>query len=90
MTSLANKLNKFDVGWEGNEVSESSLYALSNTGSWGAMMWDSGSKVGHWVLVKGVDDAGNVIIYDPYQGSRYLMTEQEFKEVWNGHSVYKP
>lgn len=51
---------------------------------------DSGSKVGHWVLVKGVDDAGNVIIYDPYQGSRYLMTEQEFKEVWNGHSVYKP
>ncbi|EOJ6718319.1 DUF4150 domain-containing protein [Escherichia coli] len=90
MTSLANKLNKFDVGWEGNAVSESSLYALSNTGSWGAMMWDSGSKVGHWVLVKGVDDAGNVIIYDPYQGSRYLMTEQEFKEVWNGHSVYKP
>ena len=90
MTSLANKLNKFDVGWEGNAVNESSLYALSNTGSWGAMMWDSGSKVGHWVLVKGVDDAGNVIIYDPYQGSRYLMTEQEFKEVWNGHSVYKP
>ncbi|HIC0844828.1 TPA: hypothetical protein ACWZ0V_004068 [Escherichia coli] len=31
-----------------------------------------------------------MIIYDPYQGSRYLMTEQEFKEVWNGHSVYKP
>lgn len=25
-------------------------------------MWDSGSRVGYWVVVNGLDDAGRVII----------------------------
>lgn len=53
-------------------------------------MWEPGNGIGHWVVVKGVDDAENVIIYDPYQGSKYMMTEQNFKDVWNGYSVFKP
>lgn len=28
-------------------------------------MWDSGSRVGLWVVVNGVDDAGRVIVRDP-------------------------
>ena len=52
-------------------------------------MWDSGSKVGHWVVVNGVDDAGRVIVKDPFQGTQYRMEVEKFKEVWNGHSVYK-
>ncbi|GJL35951.1 hypothetical protein TUM17576_27710 [Enterobacter hormaechei] len=90
MTSLANKLNKADSGWVANNVSSSSFEALNNTGSWSAMMWDSGNKVGHWVVVKGTDDVGNVIINDPFKGTRYTMTINEFKDTWNGHSVYKP
>ncbi|WP_083928992.1 cysteine peptidase family C39 domain-containing protein [Providencia sneebia] len=54
------------------------------------MMWDSGNKVGHWVVVKGVDNGGNVIINDPFKGTRYTMKVNEFKDAWNGHSVYKP
>lgn len=90
MNSLANKLNKADSGWVANNVSSSSFEALNSTGSWSAMMWDSGNKVGHWVVVKGADDAGNVIINDPFKGTRYTMTVNEFKDTWNGHSVYKP
>lgn len=90
MTSLTNKLNKADSGWVANNVSSSSFEALNHTGSWSAMMWDSGNKVGHWVVVKGTDDVGNVIINDPFKGTRYTMTISEFKDTWNGHSVYKP
>ncbi|EAS1759772.1 hypothetical protein BH012_15250 [Salmonella enterica] len=88
--SLSYKLNKFDFGWKGTGVEHFSFHALNKTGSWGAMMWEPGNGIGHWVVVKGVDDAENVIIYDPYQGSKYMMTEQNFKEVWNGYSVFKP
>lgn len=89
MNSLANKLNSFDSGWVGNAVDSSSFNALNKTGSWSAMMWDSGNKVGHWVVVNGVDDAGRVIIKDPFNGAQYEMEVAKFKEVWNGHSVDK-
>jgi len=52
-------------------------------------MWDSGSKVGHWVVVDGVDGVGRVLIKDPFSGAQYKMSVEEFKDVWNGHSVYK-
>jgi filamentous hemagglutinin len=90
MNSLAQKLNSVDSGWVGNAVDSSSFNALNRTGSWSAMMWDSGNKVGHWVVVNGVDDAGRVIVKDPFQGTQYKMEVDKFKEVWNGHSVYKP
>nr|WP_268991784.1 VENN motif pre-toxin domain-containing protein [Limnobaculum eriocheiris] len=90
MNSLANKLNKVDSGWVGNPVDVSSFSALNQTGSWSAMMWDSGNKVGHWVVVKGTDEIGNVLIHDPFKGTSYTMTVKDFKDVWNGHSVYKP
>ncbi|ECK8875319.1 hypothetical protein AH715_003894 [Salmonella enterica subsp. enterica] len=90
MNSLANKLNKADNGWVGNPVDVSSFEALNSTDSWSAMMWDSGNKVGHWVVVKGVDNTGKVMINDPFKGTSYTMTVKDFKDVWNGHSVYKP
>ncbi len=52
-------------------------------------MWDSGNRVGHWVVVNGVDDAGRVNIKDPFNGTQYKMEVEQFKEAWNGHSVYK-
>jgi filamentous hemagglutinin len=90
MGSRSNKLNKADSGWVANAVSSSSFEGLNSTGSWSAMMWDSVNKVGHWVVVKGTDDLGKVIINDPFKGTRYTMTIDEFKDTWNGYSVYKP
>ncbi len=84
MNTLANKLNKFDSGWAGNTVDTSSFNALNKTGSWSAMMWDSGNKIGHWVVVNGVDDAGRVLIKDPFNGTQYKMGIDSFKDVWNG------
>ncbi|MCU1766064.1 hemagglutinin repeat-containing protein [Pseudomonas protegens] len=89
MNTLANKLNKFDSGWAGNTVDTSSFNALNKTGSWSAMMWDSGNKIGHWVVVNGVDDAGRVLIKDPFNGTQYKMGIDSFKDVWNGQAVYK-
>ncbi len=89
MNSLANKLNSVDSGWVGNAVDSSSCNALNKTGSWSTMMWDSGNRVGHWVVVNGVDDAGRVNIKDPFNGTQYKMEVEQFKEAWNGHSVYK-
>lgn len=89
MNSLARKLNTVDSSWVGNAVDVSSFNALNKTGSWSAMMWDSGNKVGHWVVVDGVDDVGRVLIKDPFNGMQYKMGVEAFKDVWNGHSVYK-
>ncbi|MCE4056173.1 cysteine peptidase family C39 domain-containing protein [Pseudomonas sp. Au-Pse12] len=89
MNTLANKLNKFDSGWAGNTVDTSSFNALNKTGSWSAMMWDSGNKIGHWVVVNGVDDVGRVLIKDPFNGTQYKMGIDSFKDVWNGQAVYK-
>lgn len=63
--------------------------ALNKTGSWSAMMWDQGSRVGHWVVVKGVDNTGNVLIHDPWKGTSYKMTMKEFSGVWNEIAVFK-
>ncbi len=52
-------------------------------------MWDSGDKIGHWVVVNGVDDAGRVLIKDPFNETRYKMSLDSFKDVWNGQAVYK-
>jgi filamentous hemagglutinin len=39
--------------------------------------------------VDGVDGVGRVLIKDPFNGTQYKMGVEEFKDVWNGHPVYK-
>jgi filamentous hemagglutinin len=65
--------------WSGGFVGFEAYDALNKTGSWSAIMWDQGSKIGHWVVVKGTDSKGNVSIYDPWKGTSYKMTDKEFK-----------
>uniref|UniRef100_UPI002B413AEA cysteine peptidase family C39 domain-containing protein n=1 Tax=Photorhabdus africana TaxID=3097554 RepID=UPI002B413AEA len=85
---LARDLTKQGGNWKGGFVGENNFDALNKTGSWSAMMWDQGSKVGHWVVVKGTDKAGNVLIHDPWKGTSYKMTQQEFKATWNEIAVF--
>lgn len=42
------------------------------------------------MVVDGVDDLGRVLVKDPFKGTQYKMNVDYFKEVWNGHAVYKP
>lgn len=88
--SLSDKLNSVSPGWIGAPVEASSFSGLNRTGSWGAMMWEPGSKVGHWVVVDGVNSAGLVIVRDPAGlGTVYTMTVTDFKNTWNGYAVFK-
>ncbi len=86
--SLTQSLNSFSSGWQGEMVDTSSFGALNQTGSWSAMMWDQGSSIGHWVVVDGLDDAGNVLIRDPFNGTSYTMTESNFLNSWSGGAVW--
>lgn len=59
---LARDLAKnSESGWSGGFVGFEACDALNKTGSWSAMMWDQGSKIGHWIVVKGTDSKGNVL-----------------------------
>ncbi|VEG78402.1 Peptidase C39 family [Cardiobacterium hominis] len=87
---LARDLNKLGSGrWQGNFVSVDSLEPLNKTGSWAAMMWEKGEKIGHWVVVKGSDKNGKMIIHDPWHGTSYKMTRDEFTNYWTGGAVYE-
>lgn len=92
-SSLSRAMNTVDPSgagaWTGNAVSHDSFGALNKTGSWSAMMWDKGSKTGHWVVVDGQNPAGNVVIRDPWNATSYNMTIDEFMDSWNGMAVYK-
>jgi Peptidase C39 family len=88
--SLRDRLNLTEPGWRGGYANPEDFAALNQSGSWSAMMWDSGNRVGHWVVVDGVNDVGMVVIRDPYNATRYLMTIEDFLNTWNGNCVYKP
>ena len=78
--SLATALDDLDAHgtWFGGGVTESSFEALNQTGPWSAMLFEAGSRFGHWVCVSGLDHAGRVIILDPADGTRYMMEIEEF------------
>ena len=88
---LAKIMGNFDPSgrWVGNTVSVGSFDGLNKTGSWMAMFKEFGNKIGHFVVVDGVDDVGRVIIRDPADQTIYKMEKKDFLNVWNGFSVYK-
>jgi len=90
-SSLAQALNEFDScgTWFGSGVTEESFFALNQTGSWAAMLFEAGARLGHWVNVKGIDNAGRVIIHDPADGTQYLMELEEFMSHWTLFSVFR-
>lgn len=94
--SLVKALTEFDTDksrlWKGASVDPehpASLKILNKSGSWVAQMWDGpGSKMGHWVAVEGIDKEGRILIKDPWDGTRYKMTEADFRNAWTGFSVW--
>ncbi|WP_276318399.1 filamentous hemagglutinin N-terminal domain-containing protein [Variovorax gossypii] len=47
-----------------------------------------GMKNGHWVIVEGLDSAGNIKILDPV-GKSYTMTPSSFRSAWEGGAIVK-
>lgn len=40
------------------------------------------------VLVDGLDETGYVLIRDPWDGTKYKMTREDFLKYWNTQAVY--
>jgi filamentous hemagglutinin len=47
-----------------------------------------GAGIGHLVVVDGIDAAGYALIRDPWQGSRYRMTIDNFLKYWTTEAVF--
>jgi filamentous hemagglutinin len=97
--SLARSLNKLDTEksrlWGGGELVIPGatplqlLKALNTTGSWAAVLWEIRAKIGHFVIVDGLETKNNVMIRDPQgEGTKYLMELKEFFKYWNQQGVY--
>ncbi|MCA9898966.1 MAG: hypothetical protein KC433_12315 [Anaerolineales bacterium] len=91
--SVADVLNRIDNGagtWIGGGFDNSPevVTALSGTGSWMANMAVDGSSIQHSVIVNGINTSGNLRILDPYSGTSYSMTMDDFLSSWGGYGVY--
>ncbi len=98
-SSLARALNHLDTEtsrlWGGGELvipgttPSQLLEVLSTTGAWIAVLWEEGARIGHFVVVDGLDETGKVMIRDPQgKGTRYKMEEKDFLQYWNQQGVY--
>lgn len=78
------------VGIEG--VSEIQMVRLlCRTGSWAAVLWEAGSRIGHMVVVDGCDEDGHrVHIRDPWPpGTRYAMSSEDFVNWWSERAIFR-
>lgn len=98
--NLANVLNTIDFPegiqqWVGGPLAipgatDSQLFeTLNNTGSWAALLWEVGAGIGHMVLVDGLDEAGYVLIRDPWDGTSYKMRKDDFLKYWTTQAVFR-
>lgn len=90
-----NKLAPSSIGvWCGGnfgvELAEmpTLLERLIAKGSWAAEMKEFGNPIAHLVVVDGFDEAGRLLILDPWNGTRYKMEKAEFLNYWNTRGVY--
>ena len=95
---LANVLNLLDSDafrlWSGGPLrlpgaTDAQLVnILTTTGSWAAMLWETGAGIGHFVIVDGIDEFGFVLIRDPWQGTSYKMTKDDFCKYWTTEAIF--
>ncbi|HRQ42691.1 MAG TPA: papain-like cysteine protease family protein, partial [Chloroflexota bacterium] len=91
--ALANGLNQLETGsgrWVsgGFNNTHDAVAGLNSTGPWMANMRVSGQSVQHSVVVSGYDNLGNLLINDPWLGTSYTMTVNDFLSSWGGYGVY--
>lgn len=68
--------------WSGGylDATSENLNALSSNGQWMALLAPE-AKPGHWVIVNGIDEFGNVKILDP-RGLAYSLAPSDFLNLW--------
>ena len=73
-----------------NATSSELLDTLNTTGSWAALLrqFRPGIKLSHLVVIDGVDDIGNILIRDPWEGTRYKMKREDFLQHWTTDAIF--
>jgi len=95
---LASALNLLESDesrqWEGGPLKlpgateKQLLETLNTTGSWSAMLWETSAGIGHLIIVDGLDDLGYVLIRDPWEGTKYKMTQDNFCQYWTTEAIF--
>lgn len=95
LASVLNRLSPSDLGeWRGGglDIEGNSLVdlleCLISTGVWVAELRELGARLGHLVVVDGVDNKGNILIRDPWQGTSYKMEQDEFINYWTLRGIF--
>lgn len=90
--ALADFLNGIDKDtdevWFGEFIEDTGLLSVLHKGSAGAVLQD-GSPLGHLVMIDGIDKEELFIIKDPFDGTSYKMTEEDFLKHWGLGVVFK-
>ncbi len=87
---LARAMNaRGSTEWIANAVDDTSFATLNQSGSWAALFYERGAKTGHWVVVDGVSARGRIMIRDPWEGTKYTMSNSDFFGAWTNLAVYR-
>lgn len=62
---------------------------LHRSAPWLAFMVTHSKPPLHAVIVDGADRHGRVLIRDPYNGTSYRMTPDDFDDAWGGHAIFR-
>jgi filamentous hemagglutinin len=93
MRELAPESGNWDggsVGIEGFSANQM-VRLLCRTGSWAAVLWEAGSRIGHMVIVDAFEeDKQRVRIRDPWPpGTRYTMNLEDFVHWWSESAIFR-
>jgi len=92
--AINNLVPEGSVRWQGGPISipgatDSQVFeVLNTTGSYAAVFKETGARIGHLVVVDGVDKAGRVMIRYPWEGTKYTMKKEDFLNYWNTEAIY--
>lgn len=90
-----NQLNSTSDGkWQGGffniigATDKQIFLSLCQTGSWIAELREPLAKIGHFVVVDGIDNEEKPLIRDPWDGTSYKMEIEEFLNHWTFQGIF--
>lgn len=94
--SVNTLLKELGPGWDSDVVGTveelAKIEEFSARGSWMAIVYDStGLRGHHAIVIDGKSSSGNLMVRDPFEGTKYEMTFEEFlkKPLWTGRCVHR-
>ena len=95
LASVLNRLSPSNGGeWLGGGLEIEGLdfaelfNCLISTGVWMAELRELGARLGHLVIIDGIDNQGMVFIRDPWHGTSYQMAKTEFINYWTLRGIF--